>query len=398
MDFMIGISKLYCGTVEQSEAVPPEQHSDKSLSYLFQLSSDKRPAVVWNVTRRCNLKCVHCYNRADLHAEDHELTTREGGALINDLAGYGAPVLLFSGGEPFARPDLPELVAYAEEKGIHAAISTNGTLITAEKARILKDIGLSYMGISLDGAEEVHDRFRGVKGAYVAALDGIRRCQAAGINVGLRFTIKMHNVNEIPGIFKLLEEMDIPRVCFYHQAYPDIGSTAPEEILTSEETRQAADLIIENTKALYQKGIYREVLTVGNNADGPYLYLKLLKENPERAEEVLEFLKMDEEDNSGLSVGCVNWDGSVYPDQFRRQHSLGNIRKRPFSKIWSDTSHLFLSKLMEKKNHVKGRCADCRWLDICGGNSRARAEALTGDVWAPDPGCYLTDQEISEAL
>jgi len=395
---MIGISKLYCGTIEPSDTLRYGRNSGEIPSLLLQFSSDKRPVVVWNVTRRCNLKCVHCYARANNYSGDYELTTKEGRELINDLAGYGVPVLLFSGGEPLVRPDLPELAAYAVEKGMRAVISTNGTLITSEKARILKDIGLSYVGISLDGMEEVNDRFRGVNGAFAAALDGIRKSQVAGIKVGLRFTINKYNVDEIPGIFNLLEEMDIPRVCFYHLVYAGCGSDLVKQDLTHEETRKAVDLIIDRTNDLYKRGIYKEVLTVDNHADGPYLYLRLLKENPERAEAALELLKMNDGNNSGRGIGCVSWDGSVYADQFWRHHSFGNIRKRPFSKIWSDTSDPLLSKLKEKKNHVKGRCATCNWLDICAGNLRVRAEALTGDIWAPDPACYLTDEEISETI
>ncbi|MFO7557670.1 MAG: radical SAM protein [Desulfobacterales bacterium] len=394
---MIDISKLYCGTAAPSDALRYGHHLETLPSHLLRILSDKRPVVIWNVTNRCNLKCVHCYDYADNHAGDYGLKTMEGRELINDLAGYGVPALLFSGGEPFARPDLPELAAYAVENGMRAVISTNGTRITSEKARILKDIGLSYVSISLDGMEEVHDRFRGVYGAYAAALDGIRNSRAAGIEVGLRFTINKYNVGEIPGIFDLLEEMDIPRICFYHLVYAaGRGSERFKQGLTHEETRKAVDLIVERTKDFYKRGIHKDVLTAGNRADGPYLYWRLLKENPERAEEVLELLKMDEENSSELGIGCVNWNGSVYADPFWRHHSFGNIRKLPFSKIWSDSSDPLRSKLKERKNHVTGRCAACNWLDICAGNSRARAEALTGDIWAPDPACYLTDEEISE--
>ena len=211
---MIGISKLYCGTVEPSDALRYGRHSGKLPSHLLQFSKDKRPVVVWNVTRRCNLKCVHCYAHAKGMDYDNEMSTQQGKELIDDLAQFGAPVILFSGGEPLVRKDLPELAGYAVEKGMRAVISTNGTLISSKTARILKDIGLSYVGISLDGMQQINDRFRGVKGAFQSALEGIKNCQDAGIKVGLRFTINKFNVNEIPHIFKLIEEMDIPRVCF----------------------------------------------------------------------------------------------------------------------------------------------------------------------------------------
>ncbi|HIJ54750.1 MAG TPA: 12,18-didecarboxysiroheme deacetylase [Deltaproteobacteria bacterium] len=392
---MIGISKLYCGTVEPSDALRYGRKSSSLPSHLLQFSIDKRPVVVWNATRRCNLKCVHCYAHAKDRPFDNELTTQEGKSLIDDLAAFGVPVLLFSGGEPMMRKDLPELAAYAVEKGMRAVISTNGTLITQETARELKKIGLSYVGISLDGMEEINDRFRGVKGAFHDALEGIKNCQAAGIKVGLRFTINRFNVDEVPHIFDLLESMNIPRVCFYHLVYAGRGSKLIKEDLSHRETREIVDLIMDRTHELHDKGISEEVLTVDNHADGPYLYMRLKKENPKRAAEVLELLKMNEGNNSGRGIGCISWDGEVHADQFWRHHSFGNIRKRPFSEIWTDTGNPLMKQLKEKKKYVKGRCATCRWLDICGGNFRVRAEAVIGDVWAPDPACYLTDEEIS---
>ncbi|MCP4625346.1 MAG: 12,18-didecarboxysiroheme deacetylase [bacterium] len=392
---MIGISKLYCGTVEPSDALRYGRDSSKLPSHLLQFSKDKRPVVVWNVTRRCNLKCVHCYAHAKNFPFDNELSTDQGKELINDLADFGSPVMLFSGGEPLMRKDLPQLAAYAVEKGMRAVISTNGTLITPTMARILKEIGLSYVGISLDGMQEINDRFRGIKGAFKSALEGIKNSQDAGIKVGLRFTVNKFNVDEIPNIFQLLEEMDIPRVCFYHLVYAGRGSELVKEDLSQEGTRQAVDLIMDETKRLFDKGKPKEVLTVDNHADGPYVYLRMLKEDPERAKEVLELLKWNEGNNSGRGIGCVSWDGEVHADQFWRHHSFGNVKDRPFSEIWMDTSEELMGRLKNKKEHVKGRCAACSWLDVCGGNFRVRAEAISGDVWAPDPACYLTDEEIA---
>jgi len=392
---MIGISKLYCGTVEPSDALRYGRMSSQLPSHLLQFSSDKRPVVVWNITRRCNLKCLHCYAHARNIPFDNELTTMEGKKLIDDLAGFGVPVLLISGGEPLARKDLPELAAYAVEKGMRAVISTNGTLITPQMADTLKKIGLSYVGISLDGMEEINDRFRGVKGAFRSALKGIENCKKAGIKVGLRFTINKINVGEIPDLFKLIEENDIPRICFYHLVYAGRGSKLVEEDLSHEESRRAVDLIMDFTKKLHDQGKPKEVLTVDNHADGPYIYLRLKKENPERAKEVLELLKMNEGNNSGRGIGCISWDGEVHADQFWRHYSFGNVKDRPFSEIWTDTSDPLMNKLKEKKKYAKGKCATCKWLDICAGNFRVRSEAVTGDVWAPDPACYLTDEEIS---
>jgi len=392
---MIGISKLYCGTVEPSDALRYGRLSSRLPSHLLQFSSDKRPVVVWNVTRKCNLKCAHCYAHADSNGCDGELSGEQGKSLIEDFAAYGVPVVLFSGGEPLLRKDIVELAGFAVDKGMRAVISTNGTLITRDKAHRLRDVGLSYVGISLDGMQAVNDRFRGVSGAFQAAVEGIQNCIAAGIKVGLRFTINKFNAAEIPGIFDLIEEMKIPRVCFYHLVYAGRGSALVNQDLSHSQTRDVVDLIIDRTRDLHDKKKPKEVLTVDNHADGPYLYLRMKKENRARAEEILALLEMNEGNSSGRGIGCVSWDGQVHADQFWRHYSFGNIKDRLFSEIWTDTTDPLMKKLKEKKNHVTGRCATCRWLNICAGNFRVRAEAVTGDVWAPDPACYLTDEEIS---
>lgn len=390
---MIGISKLYCGAVEPSDVLRYNRKSGDLPSHLLQFSSDKKPVVVWNMTRRCNLKCIHCYsNSADIDYPD-ELTTDEGKKLIDDLAAFGSPVILFSGGEPLLRKDLLELAQYARDKGMRAVISTNGTLITKDIAAKLQKVGLSYVGVSLDGLEKTHDRFRGKKGAFAAAIEGIRNCRDAGIKVGIRFTVNKHNVADVPDMFELLRKEKIERMCFYHLVYTGRGSKLREEDLTHEETRKLIDLIAAQTKRMFDDGLSPEILTVDNHADGPYLYLKMKKENPGRAREILELLEMNEGNSSGLGIGCVSWDGEVYPDQFWRNQSLGNIRNRSFGEIWTDEKNEFLMKMKDKKRHVQGRCAGCLWLNVCGGNFRARAES-EGELWGPDPACYLTDEEI----
>ncbi|MBM4284591.1 MAG: 12,18-didecarboxysiroheme deacetylase [Deltaproteobacteria bacterium] len=392
---MIGVSKLYCGAVEPGDVLRYRRHSGSLPSHLLQFSADKRPVVVWNVTRRCNLKCRHCYAHAGALAAPDELTTAEALALLEDLRDFGVPVMLFSGGEPLMRPDLFDLVAKTVSFGMRAVISTNGTLITPEVARDLQKLGLSYVGISLDGAEATHDDFRGQAGSFAQAMAGVHNCQAVGLKVGLRFTVSRLNFREVAAIFDLVEEHRIPRICFYHLVYAGRGSKLVDQALSHAETRELVDLICARTRRLFEMGRQAEVLTVDNHADGPYIYLKLLQEDPARAARVLELLKMNEGNNSGRGIGCVSWDGAVHADQFWRHHSFGNVRQRPFSAIWTDTSDPLLSRLKDKKRYMTGRCAACRWLEVCGGNFRVRAEALTGDLWAPDPACYLTDAEIS---
>ncbi|MFZ8832047.1 MAG: 12,18-didecarboxysiroheme deacetylase [Thermodesulfobacteriaceae bacterium] len=394
---MIGISKLYCGTVEPSDPLRYGRRSKDLPSHLLQFSEDKKPVVVWNVTKACNLRCIHCYASADNRPAENELTTEEGFRLLEDLAQFGCPVVLFSGGEPLVRPDIFDLIAYAVRLGLRAVLSTNGTLIDHALAKELKKLGLSYVGISLDGIGEVHDRFRGSKGCFEKVIQAIENCLRVGLKVGLRFTINKLNAEEIPKVFDFVEEMKIPRLCFYHLVYAGRGTKLMEYDLSHEETRKWVDYIIDRTKELHDKGHKVEVLTVDNHADGPYLYLRMKREGNPRAEEVYQLLLMNGGNNSGVGIGCVSWDGEVHADQFWRHYSFGNVRKRPFSEIWMDTSDPLMAKLKEKKKHVKGRCAKCRFLEVCGGNFRVRAEAATGDTWAPDPACYLTDEEIGIA-
>jgi Fe-coproporphyrin III synthase len=391
---MIGISKLYCGGVEPSDPLRYGRMSKKLPSHLLQFSVDKKPVVVWNITRACNLNCIHCYAKAIRETRDGELTTEQGLKLIDDLAAFGVPVILFSGGEPLVRPDLHELVKHAAHKGMRAVISTNGSLITEEWAASLKDVGVSYVGISLDGLEKVNDDFRGVKGAFRMAINGIKNCQESGIKVGLRFTINKLNKDHVPGILDLVEEMNIERICFYHLVYSGRGSNLIDMDLSRDETREIVDLIIDRTMDMHNRGLKKEVLTVDNHADGVYLYLRMLREGNPRAKEVLELLQMNGGNSSGAGIGCISWDGEVYADQFWRQHSFGNVLSRPFQEIWTDLTNPLMAQLKDKKRYVKGRCAKCRWIDICGGNFRARAEAVSGDIWGEDPACYLTDKEI----
>lgn len=395
---MIGISKLYCGSVEASDVLRYNRDSAVLPSGMLQFSRDKKPVVVWNCTRTCNLRCAHCYAGSDAQRYD-ELTTEQAKTMIDDLAAFGCPVLLFSGGEPTIRKDLVELMAYAKNAGMRVVISTNGTTITPERAKQFADIGLSYVGVSLDGIGEVHDRFRGVKGSYDAALRGIENARQAGIKVGLRFTINKRNYQEIPRIFDLMEERKLNRICLYHLVYAGRGTELMNEDLTHEQSRQVVRYIMTRTREMFNKGLHPEVLTVDNHCDGPFVYLNLLNEDPELAENAYQLLSWNQGNSSGNGICSINWTGEVYADQFWRHFTFGNVLDRPFSEIWSDVSRQteeseLMYRLKDKRSFVTGRCHYCKWLDICGGNFRVRAEAATGDIWAPDPACYLTDEEI----
>lgn len=389
---MISISRLLCDGENYGDTL---RYSQGVQGQLHGAASGYGPVVVWNMTRTCNLKCRHCYSNSDNQQYQGELTTAEAKKFIDDLAEFNVPVLLFSGGEPLIRPDFFELAAYAKKHGIRPTVSTNGTLINLEVAGKLKETGVGYVGISLDGIGANNDRFRGRQGAFEAALQGIRNCLASGQRVGLRFTINRHNYQELNDIFDLIERENIPRVCFYHLVYSGRGSAMVKEDISPLETRQVLDLIMERTMDFHRRGLNKEILTVDNHADAVYLYLKLKQTDPERAARVLDLLSRNGGNRTGIAIGEVDWYGNVHPDQFSQNITFGNVRERKFGDIWTDLSQPVLAGLKERKPLLQGRCARCQWLSLCNGNFRARAEAVHGDYWAEDPACYLTEAEIS---
>jgi len=388
---MISVTKLLCGDDYFGDSL---RYSSGAGSQAHGVTAGYGPVVVWNSTRTCNLKCIHCYSSSDAKKYEGELTTGEARCFIEHLAEFNVPVLLISGGEPLLRNDLAELIAYAVGKGIRITLSSNGTLLNEERVKLFNKLGIGYIGVSLDGTGAINDRFRGRNGAFNAALNGIRNCVTVGQRVGLRFTINRHNYHEINDIFDLIEKENIPRVCFYHLVYAGRGSKMVEEDISRDETRAAVDLIIERTADFHRRGIKKEILTVDNHADGIYIYLKLKKTDPARAEQVLTLLRLNGGNRTGMAIGAVDWNGNVHPDQFTQNLTFGNVRDRKFGEIWTDYSQPVLAGLKNRKPLLKGRCAACKWLDLCNGNFRARAGAVTGDFWEADPACYLTDEEI----
>ncbi len=383
---MISITRLLCDTVG------PGDH------LRYEKKDVPRPVVVWNCTQQCNLSCIHCYANAGNQKSPQEMDTAAGKAFIQDLADFGVPVILFSGGEPLLRKDLFPLANLAGELGVRVALSTNGTSITSAVAQQIKEVNFAEVGISLDGIGANNDHFRGQKGAFEAALTGIRNCIDLDLRVSLRLTITRLNYQEVPAILELVEKEGINRVCFYHLAYSGRGSSLREQDINHAQTRSVVDMICERTLDFYRRGLHKEILTVGNHADGVYLYLKLRKDDPQRADKVLELLQTNGGNNSGIKIGAVDDQGNVHPDQFWGHYSVGNVLQRKFADIWTDTSEPLLGGLKDRKGLLKGKCARCQYLDICNGNLRVRAEAVSGDVWAEDPACYLTEEEIGIRL
>lgn len=387
---MINITKLYCGVSQPADALRYGQGHGAPRT-----SSERRPIVVWNISRRCNLRCVHCYSDSDFREYPGELNWDEMRAVVDDLSDFGVPALLLSGGEPLMHPRFFDLARYAREKNLRLTLSTNGTLITPKVADSLKDIGFSYVGISLDGIGETHDKFRGRTGAFDKAVAAFRHCKAVNQKVGLRLTLSAPNIADLDRILDLIEAENIERVCFYHLVYSGRGSGVVD--VTHEDSRRALDKIMDRTARWVAEGQTREVLTVDQPADGAYLYMRLRRENPARAQEVLDLLRWNGGGarGSGTGIGNIDTQGNVHPDQFWQTLNLGNVRQRPFSQIWTDPFLQPLAELRHRNSLLKGRCADCRFQDICGGGFRVRAVQSSGDMWAPDPACYLHSTEIA---
>ncbi|GAB3412828.1 TIGR04347 family pseudo-SAM/SPASM protein [Haloparvum alkalitolerans] len=391
---MISISKLLCGLDAESDGLRYDA-ADESAADQITERKQHRPVVVWNTTKQCNLYCSHCYASADTETIPGELSTAEGKALLDQLADFGVPVVLFSGGEPLVRDDLPELVAHASAAGIRPVLSTNGTLITEEKARALKDAGLRYAGVSVDGLPERNDAFRGKEGAFDAAVRGIEACLDAGLKTGLRYTITERNAADLGGVIDLLVDVGVDRFCFYHLDYGGRGKGIVDADLSPAAKRDAVRRLCDLTREYHDAGEEIETLLVGNYADAGYLIEYADRElGRDHAERIRTYLERNGGDPAGERVADVDPVGNVHLTQFWQGYSLGNVRERPFGELWSDDANPLLGALRNREERLTGRCADCQYRSLCRGGSRLRALTVHGDLFAPDPQCYLTEGEV----
>jgi heme d1 biosynthesis radical SAM protein NirJ len=355
------------------------------------------PVVIWNLIRRCNLACQHCYSiSADIDFPG-ELTTPQIYATMDDLRAFGVPVLILSGGEPLLHPDIFAISERAKRLGFYVGLSTNGTLIDEALLPRIAAAGYDYVGISLDGIEATHDRFRRKQGAYAASLRAVRALRDAGVKVGIRFTLTQDNAHDLPALLDLVEREDIDKFYLSHLNYGGRGNINRKTDAVFQTTRRAMDLLLDTCWRGIEAGRPREFVTGNNDADGVWLLRWVEARFPERAAHVRAKLAQWGGNASGVNVANIDNLGNVHPDTFWWDYSLGNVKDRPFSRIWPDTSDPLMAGLKQRPRPVGGRCAECRHFDICGGNTRVRAWQLTRDAWAEDPGCYLDDDELGIA-
>lgn len=352
------------------------------------------PVVIWNLIRRCNLTCKHCYSISADKDFAGELSTAEVFDTMADLRDFGVPVLILSGGEPLLRPDIYDIARHAKQMGFYVGLSSNGTLIDASNIGQIAAVGFDYVGVSLDGIRATHDEFRRKAGAFDASLDGVRLCRAAGIKVGVRFTLTQDNAHDLPALLRLVDDEQIDKFYLSHLNYAGRGNKNRGHDAFLSTTRNAMDLLFDTCWDHVERGIDKDFVTGNNDADGVYLLQWAQRRFPERAEHLRAKLVQWGGNSSGVNVANIDNLGNVHPDTFWWDHKLGNVRDRKFSAIWNDTSDPLMAGLKASPRQIKGRCAACIHFDICGGNTRVRAKQLTGDPWQEDPACYLSDAEI----
>jgi heme d1 biosynthesis radical SAM protein NirJ len=355
------------------------------------------PVVIWNLIRRCNLTCKHCYSISGDVDFPGELTTAEVFRVMDDLKAFQVPVLILSGGEPLMRGDIFDISARAKSMRFYVGLSTNGTLIDDDLARRVQDTGYDYVGISLDGIGKTHDRFRRMDGAFAAALAALRRLRDRGVKVGVRFTMTEDNASELPAMLDLVEREEFPKFYLSHLVYAGRGNKNRGDDASWQATRRAMDIVIARAWRWVREGHETEVVTGNNDADGVYLLHWASRKLPASVPHLRSKLAQWGGNSSGVNIANIDNLGNVHPDTMWWHYALGNVKERRFSEIWTDLSDPIMAGLKRSPRVIGGRCGACSYFDVCGGNARVRAMRITGDPWAEDPGCYLDNEEIGLA-
>ncbi|MDD1677725.1 MAG: radical SAM protein [Methanomicrobiales archaeon] len=350
-------------------------------------SEMKNPVIFWNITGQCNLACSHCYLGAGDKSWD-ELSTSECCALIDDLSAAHVPLLIISGGEPLVRGDLWEILAHAQEKGIKTALSSNGTLIDRDIAGRLREAGVEYVGISLDGATAAtHDRIRGIPGSFEQSLEGLRSCVSAEIPCGIRMTVTRENQHEVSPLIDLALCLSVPRFCLYWLVPSGRGSAAyRKKQITAEAATQILGELCSRAREIDPEIL--EILTVDAPQDSIHLLSFLEHEHSPGCGHAAALLcRQGCSCSAGERIANIDPGGDLYPCQFAQtpEFLLGNVRKTPFSVLWEgrgNSSRSFTGPAGDG-------CTTCLSYEYCRGGCRIRARFSHNGLGADDPLCIL---------
>jgi len=345
--------------------------------------------AIWNFTNRCNLSCLHCYSKSTLDEVD-TLTTEQIKKTILEMKANGVKFIIFSGGEPLTRKDLFEIAEFCKEHGIITYLSSNGLYFTKSNIQKITDT-FNYVGVSIDGDEATHDYFRGLKGAFKETLKAVLLANETGAKVGIRFTMTKDTIGSLEYIFDLAEKHNIPKIYVSHLVYSGRGLDNLKMDLDKEERRKAVEFILDKAFQYYETGRDIEIVTGNMEMDAVMFLNKFAQKYPELKEKMRKRLVTWGGNSAGRKLLNINAEGEVRPDPFFPL-IVGNIIHQDFSEIWQKGELLDQLRIHPRKQ-ISGICKDCKQIDICNGGSRARAYAISGDLWAEDPSCYLTKEE-----
>jgi radical SAM protein with 4Fe4S-binding SPASM domain len=358
----------------------------------FEAVTRNSPVVIWNICMHCNMHCPHCYAAAVAKPVPTDLTHAEGIDLIDQLADAGVRVVIFSGGEPLLRADVFDLIAHAKQRGLSPQLSTNGVLIDEEVAKRLADVGVAYVGISIDGIESFNDAYRGLEGGFEAALRGLRNAKGAGMKTGLRMTLSKRNFDQLESMIEVARDVRVNRFYVSHLVYSGRGFKVAHEDLSRDEQRSTLRWLFEKAESLLDRDREFKIVTGSNDSDGVFLLQWIRERHGDAASaKVRELLLQRGGNSAGERILNIDSRGRVHPDQFWRAAVLGDIREERFEKI---LEHPMRDELERRLEFLTGRCGVCTEREICRGSHRERALAFYRDRWASDPACVMEDAEI----
>lgn len=359
----------------------------------FKERKAKGPVVIWNLLRRCNLSCRHCYANSFDRDFPGELSLDQCLKNIPELKKANVPAIILSGGEPLLHPHVFTIAEEIKKNNFYLALSSNGILIDDERVQKIKAIDFDYVGVSLDGILDVHDHIRGESGAFNKSLKGIDLAVSHGLKVGIRTTLTNTNFHQIDDMLNLCIEHGVKKFYLSHLNYGGRGNKKEDAHFIM--TRNAMELLFNRAQEFKNKHIDLEIVTGNNDADAAMMLLWALDRFPlDHILHVEKMLRSWGGNASGVGVANIDSQGDVHPDTFWPGVKLGSIKEKTFNEIWNDQDHPILQLLRSDRKNIHGRCSSCRFFSICNGNTRVRAQQILNDPWASDPGCYLTDDEV----